>query len=71
MCIAVCTTLRPLKRLFVCKTPQADVSFGALRVFDPALRPHADLQRVLPLEVNVGAYAAQWRRDAAGIEATS
>jgi sugar (pentulose or hexulose) kinase len=38
-----------------------DVSFGALRLIDPALRPPGQLQRVLPLEMDLSGYAARWR----------
>lgn len=37
-----------------------DVSFGALRLLDPALRPAGGLTRVAPLEENLRAYRAQW-----------
>lgn len=40
-----------------------DVSFGALRLVDPALRPSAALERVEPLPGDMARYAAAWRRD--------
>ena len=62
--------LCPRDRVFVCETSdQADVSFGALRVIDPTLRPRAALRKVVPLGVELRAYAARWRRDVAGTEA--
>jgi sugar (pentulose or hexulose) kinase len=42
-----------------------DVSFGALRLFNPDLRPNGELSRVRPLEQDLTAYAAQWREMAA------
>ena len=40
-----------------------DVSFGALRLLDPSLKPGAALERVVPLEPSLSDYRAQWRRD--------
>jgi sugar (pentulose or hexulose) kinase len=37
-----------------------DVSFGALRLIDPALRPQGDLVCVEPLAVDMQAYRARW-----------
>lgn len=37
-----------------------DVSFGALRLIDPALRPQGELVRVMPLEQDLNAYKARW-----------
>lgn len=42
-----------------------DVSFGALRLVDPALRPDGSLQRVAPLEQDLSRYRARWA-DAVG-----
>ncbi len=39
---------------------EADVSFGALRVIDPAIRPAGELVRVEPLEQDVRSYYARW-----------
>ncbi len=38
-----------------------DVSFGAMRLIDPALRPGGGLRRVDPLAANLAAYRARWR----------
>lgn len=38
-----------------------DVSFGALRLLHPELRPHGDLTRVEPLPNDLTQYAADWR----------
>jgi len=62
--------LRPLDRIFVCHT-QHDVSYGALRLLDPGLAPSCALTSVAPLDVDLSAYAAQWRRDAGRIEAAA
>lgn len=40
-----------------------DVSYGALRLLDPTLRPVAALERVEQLEGPLHAYRALWRRD--------
>jgi hypothetical protein len=37
-----------------------DVSFGALRLIDPDLRPHGQLVRVAPLEHDLTAYKHTW-----------
>jgi hypothetical protein len=42
-----------------------DVSFGALLLINPNLRPDGELSRVWPLEQDLTAYAAQWREMAA------
>ncbi len=38
-----------------------DVSFGALRLIDPALKPQGELTRVVPLEGELEGYRAAWR----------
>lgn len=38
-----------------------DVSFGALRLIDPALKPKGDLRRVQPLDQDLSAFRAKWR----------
>ncbi|MCP3732233.1 carbohydrate kinase [Sphingomonas sp. MG17] len=42
-----------------------DVSFGALRLLDPDLKPDVALERIEPLEGDFEAYRAQWQRDVA------
>lgn len=37
-----------------------DVSFGALRLLDPALKPQGQLTRVKPLDADLTAYRARW-----------
>jgi len=37
-----------------------DVSFGALRLVDPSLKPQGSLDRVQPLEDDIASYRAQW-----------
>ena len=37
-----------------------DVSFGALRLIDPDLRPDGDLVRVEPLTADLAPYKARW-----------
>jgi len=38
-----------------------DVSFGALRLVHPELKPQGKLTRVIPLDVDMEGYAAQWK----------
>jgi sugar (pentulose or hexulose) kinase len=45
-----------------------DVSFGALRLLDPTLKPAAALARIVPLEGDLISYRAQWRRDVERVE---
>lgn len=53
-------TLRPDLRVFV-SNQHNDVSYGALRLIDPALAPPAALVPVQPLDCDLAAYAARWR----------
>jgi sugar (pentulose or hexulose) kinase len=39
----------------------ADVSFGALRLLEPGLRPRASLQRVAPLDISLLDYRTTWQ----------
>ena len=48
-----------------------DVSFGALRLLDPELKPSAALERIEPLEGDLGAYREQWRREVERVEITA
>jgi sugar (pentulose or hexulose) kinase len=57
-------SLRPKDRIYVANV-QNDVSYGALRLVDPALKPSGALTRVAPLDVPLEAYAARWRADVA------
>jgi hypothetical protein len=51
--------LRPHTAVFTADAAR-DVSFGALRLLDPKLRPAGRLERVLPLAADLGAYRARW-----------
>jgi sugar (pentulose or hexulose) kinase len=53
-------SLRPATNVFVANAHN-DVSFGALRLIDPALRPQGTLRRIEPLSVNLESYQATWR----------
>ncbi len=53
-------SLRPHTRVFTCSA-HADVSFGALRLINPELRPDQTLQPAEPLVDDLSAYAEQWR----------
>jgi hypothetical protein len=57
-------SLRPNTRVLVANAHN-DVSFGALRLIDPSLRPQAQLRRIAPLETDISAYAERWRKAAA------
>jgi sugar (pentulose or hexulose) kinase len=63
-------SLRPRDTIYV-STAQHDVSYGALRLLNPRLAALASLEKVAPLETDLDAYASQWRRDAARIEAAA
>ena len=48
-----------------------DVSFGALRLVDPTLAPPGGLARVIPLDVDLGAYRTAWTAEVAAQEDAS
>jgi sugar (pentulose or hexulose) kinase len=52
--------LRPETRVMAAQESH-DVSFGALRLIDPTLAPHGDLQRIAPLPHDIAAYRDRWR----------
>ena len=52
--------LRPATTVMVANAHH-DVSFGALRLVDPDLRPAGDLRRIAPLDQDPAAYRAAWR----------
>jgi hypothetical protein len=53
-------TLRPETRVLVANG-ESDVSFGALRLLDPALVPPARLRQVEPLAGDLATYREGWR----------
>jgi sugar (pentulose or hexulose) kinase len=55
-------SLRPADRVFVSDCDN-EVSFGALRLVDPQLRPAGSLVRARPLEVALEDYREAWRED--------
>lgn len=54
-------SLRPDMRVYTANAHN-DVSFGALRLIDPALEPDGELQQVEPLAEDLSAYRAAWHR---------
>ncbi|MEJ6008829.1 FGGY-family carbohydrate kinase [Novosphingobium aquae] len=52
-------SLRPGTRVYTANAHN-DVSFGALRLIDPALRPQGELVPVTPLGTDLTQYRAQW-----------
>ena len=62
--------LRPRDQIYV-SNAQHDVSYGALRLLDPGLKALSSLEPVQPLRTDLRAYAGQWHRDAARIEAAA
>jgi len=52
-------TLRPATQVFVANAHN-DVSFGALRLIDPALVPQGDLRRIEPLDADLDTYRNCW-----------
>lgn len=55
-------SLRPQDQIYV-SNAHNDVSYGALRLVEPALKPATALTSVAPLDVSIDAYAQAWRRD--------
>jgi len=53
-------TLRPKETIYVANAHN-DVSFGALRLIIPALKPTGALVTVRPLSVDLTSYARKWR----------
>ena len=53
-------SLRPDLNIYTANAHN-DVSFGALRLIDPDLKPDGALTRVRPLDQDLTNYAAQWR----------
>jgi hypothetical protein len=51
--------LRPDTMIYTASA-ENDVSFGALRLLEPSLRPTVALKRVAPLDVDLTAYKAKW-----------
>ena len=51
--------LRPTTQVFVANAHN-DVSFGALRLIDPALRPQGELRRIEPLGFDLAPYRNAW-----------
>jgi sugar (pentulose or hexulose) kinase len=63
-------SLRPGTAIYVANAHN-DVSYGALRLLDPSLKPAGALVRIEPLSVDLSGYKAQWRRDAERMEAAA
>ncbi len=55
-------SLRPRDQIYV-SNAHNDVSYGALRLIEPMLKPATALTPVAPLEVSIASYAQDWRRD--------
>lgn len=60
--------LRPDTEVYVANAHH-DVSFGALRLINPLLKPQGGLRRIEPLEGDIAAYRAKWREAVARIAA--
>ena len=52
-------SLRPDLKVYTANAHN-DVSFGALRLLDPKLKPQGELTRVKPLDADLTAYRARW-----------
>jgi sugar (pentulose or hexulose) kinase len=61
--IRALASLRPDLKICVANAHN-DVSYGALRLIDPDLRPASELAFVAPLDVDIASYAAIWREAA-------
>ena len=53
-------SLRPNDKIYTSNVHN-DVSYGALRLLNPSLKPSAALVRVKPLDTPLAAYVAQWQ----------
>lgn len=62
--------LRPDTRIYTANAHN-DVSFGALRLVEPRLRPNAELVPVLPLEGDLAAYRDRWVAEVAAVRSTA
>jgi sugar (pentulose or hexulose) kinase len=60
-------SLRPRTAIYTAP-PHNDVSFGALRLISPDLRPAASLVRVEPLGMDLTGYRRRWRAEADALE---
>ncbi|HWD66882.1 MAG TPA: carbohydrate kinase [Caulobacteraceae bacterium] len=55
-------SLRPHDRIYV-SNARYDLSYGALRLVEPTLRPQSALAQVRPLEVDLDGYGRLWAED--------
>ena len=55
-------SLRPDTAIYTANAHN-DVSFGALRLIDPTLKPQGELQQVAPLDCDLEPYRARWTRE--------
>jgi sugar (pentulose or hexulose) kinase len=60
-------SLRPHDEIYVSHAHN-DVSYGALRLLDPSLKPTSALVRVQPLDVSLKDYSDAWRREVERLE---
>jgi sugar (pentulose or hexulose) kinase len=58
--IRALATLRPDTHVYT--SLDADVSFGALRLVHPSIKPDASLERVSPLPIDLSLYKAAWQK---------
>jgi len=65
--IRTLATLRPNDVIYRANAHN-DVSFGALRLLDPSLKPSAALERIEPLPGGLLTYREQWRREVDRVE---
>jgi hypothetical protein len=63
--IRALASLRPDDAVYTANVHN-DVSFGALRLIDPTLRPQGALIRVASLDIDLTAYKAEWQRRTEG-----
>jgi hypothetical protein len=55
-------SLRPHDRIYV-SNARYDLSYGALRLVEPTLRPQSALAQVQPLDVDLDGYGRLWAED--------
>jgi sugar (pentulose or hexulose) kinase len=63
--VAALAALRPDMAVFI-SIAEVDVSFGALRLVDPSIKPSTSLQRVAPLAVDLATYKIEWHQNIEG-----
>ena len=59
MFVRALASLRPEMQVYTANAHN-DVSFGALRLIDPSLKPQGSLSLVKPLDQDISSYRSSW-----------